>query len=126
MCKYEGFVLSQGVRPTRESPAVVSRRRSKSWSWATRDPQPRGPLCVTEMECSKPGTTPGEEEVAMRAAVMWEQGKPLEIEEVELREVGPDEVRLKFANSGICRSDLSIAHGHNSQMQPPVPAILGH
>jgi S-(hydroxymethyl)glutathione dehydrogenase/alcohol dehydrogenase len=59
----------------------------------------------------------------MRAAVAWEAGKPLEIVEMTLPEVGPRQVRVRMAASGVCHSDASVRDGH---MPHPLPAVLGH
>jgi len=61
----------------------------------------------------------------MRAAVMYETGKPFEIrDDVELREMGPGEVEVRIAASGICRSDLSVLDGNIGFGK--LPSILGH
>jgi S-(hydroxymethyl)glutathione dehydrogenase / alcohol dehydrogenase len=59
-----------------------------------------------------------------QAAVLRGFGKPLEIEEVELLEPDPDEVIVKIAASGVCRTDLSIASGHFGEVA--LPLIPGH
>jgi S-(hydroxymethyl)glutathione dehydrogenase/alcohol dehydrogenase len=59
----------------------------------------------------------------VRAAVLHEVGAPLEIGDVTLRAVGPGEVRVRVAATGVCHSDLSLADGTIPQA---VPAVLGH
>ena len=59
----------------------------------------------------------------MQAAVMRANNAPLEIEEVEIDAVGPGEVLLKTAASGICHSDLTVLEGG---LPLPPPSILGH
>jgi S-(hydroxymethyl)glutathione dehydrogenase/alcohol dehydrogenase len=59
----------------------------------------------------------------MRAAVLHEVGKPLEIQDLELEAPHAREVRLRVAASGICRSDLSNANG---TLRTPLPVVLGH
>ena len=59
----------------------------------------------------------------MRAAVLEVVGEALRIAEVQLRPVGPGEVRVGLAASGVCHSDAAVAGGGIPQ---PVPAILGH
>ena len=59
----------------------------------------------------------------MRAAVLHEVGKPLEIADVEIDRPKAGEVRLEVAASGICRSDLSVIHG---TLKSPTPVVLGH
>ncbi|GLZ39502.1 zinc-binding dehydrogenase [Actinokineospora sp. NBRC 105648] len=59
----------------------------------------------------------------VRAAVLFAQGKPLEITDITLPDPGPGQVRVRVAASGVCHSDLSLANG---TLRQPVPAVLGH
>ena len=59
----------------------------------------------------------------MKAAVLWELGKPLTIEEVELDPPKVGEVRVKIGAAGICRSDL---HYMKNEGVIATPAVLGH
>ena len=59
----------------------------------------------------------------MKAAVLWEVGQPLSLEEVELDPPKADEVHVKVGAAGICRSDLHVMHGHATAR---LPAVLGH
>ena len=59
----------------------------------------------------------------MRAAVLYERGAPLVIEEVELAAAGPGEVTVRLAASGVCHSDL---HHWRREMGSPLPIVLGH
>ncbi len=59
----------------------------------------------------------------VRAAVLYEENKPLEIKEVELLPPGEHEVLVKLSASGVCHSDLSSATGKSPTK---LPAILGH
>ncbi|MDA4131349.1 MAG: alcohol dehydrogenase catalytic domain-containing protein [Thaumarchaeota archaeon] len=59
-----------------------------------------------------------------KAAVLRNFSKPLEIEEVELLEPDSDEVIVKIAASGVCRTDLSVASGHFGNV--PLPLVPGH
>jgi S-(hydroxymethyl)glutathione dehydrogenase / alcohol dehydrogenase len=59
----------------------------------------------------------------MKAAVLREVNKPLVIEEATLDDVGPRQVLVKTAASGVCHSDLHFVDG----VWPiPLPAVLGH
>jgi aryl-alcohol dehydrogenase len=59
----------------------------------------------------------------IQAAVTESKGAPFAIEEVELAELAPDEVRVRVVASGICHTDLII----RDQWYPvPLPAVLGH
>ena len=59
----------------------------------------------------------------MRAAVLWSQGEPLSVEEVELSPPGPGEVLVEVKAAGVCHSDLHPARG-DWKMRTPV--VLGH
>jgi S-(hydroxymethyl)glutathione dehydrogenase / alcohol dehydrogenase len=59
----------------------------------------------------------------MRAAVLYEFGSPLRIEEVEIDPPGRGEVLVRLAASGVCHSDWHTAQGIHPS---PLPVILGH
>ena len=59
----------------------------------------------------------------MKAAVLREVNKPLEIEDVQIGEPGPREVVVKTAAAGVCHSDL---HFQNGSYPYPLPSVLGH
>jgi len=67
----------------------------------------------------------------MRAAVMYEQGKPtpyaesrpLVVEEVELDGPGPGELLVEIVAAGLCHSDLSAIAGLRPRA---VPTVVGH
>ena len=59
----------------------------------------------------------------MRAAVLFEQGKPMRVEEVELAPPQYGEVRVQMVAGGICHSCLHAADG--SWQGIPVPIVLG-
>ena len=59
----------------------------------------------------------------MKAAVLREVNKPLEIEEVQLANPGPREVLVRTVAAGVCHSDL---HFQNGSYPYPLPAVLGH
>jgi S-(hydroxymethyl)glutathione dehydrogenase/alcohol dehydrogenase len=59
----------------------------------------------------------------VRAAVLHELGKPLDIEEIDLVDTQPDQVRVRIAASGVCHSDLSVVRG---RLPHPTPVVLGH
>ncbi len=48
---------------------------------------------------------------------------PVIRDDVDLVPPGPNEVHVKIAAAGVCRSDYSMIHGF---MPHPVPAVLGH
>ena len=59
----------------------------------------------------------------MKAAVLREVNKPLEIEDVECNSPAPREVLIKTAAAGVCHSDL---HFINGSYPHQLPVILGH
>jgi S-(hydroxymethyl)glutathione dehydrogenase / alcohol dehydrogenase len=58
-----------------------------------------------------------------RAAVLWKQGEPLEVESVELDPPGPGEVLVEVKAAGVCHSDLHPACG---DWPTRTPLVLGH
>ena len=60
---------------------------------------------------------------AGRAAVLRERGGPLRVEEIDLPEPGPGQVRVALAATGVCHSDLSLANG---TLAHKLPVVLGH
>lgn len=58
-----------------------------------------------------------------RAAVVWTRGGPFSLEEVELDEPRPDEVRVRMVAVGMCHTDLNAVHG---ALPYPLPGVLGH
>jgi Zn-dependent alcohol dehydrogenase len=57
------------------------------------------------------------------AAVLHAFGQPLEVERVELRDPGPEEVLVRVVAAGVCHSDVGQADG---EWTYPLPAVLGH
>lgn len=58
-----------------------------------------------------------------RAVVCRAVGQPCRVETIELAPLGPHDVRVRMAASGVCRSDLSVRDG---TIPFPLPAVLGH
>jgi S-(hydroxymethyl)glutathione dehydrogenase/alcohol dehydrogenase len=59
----------------------------------------------------------------MKAAVLHEVGQPLVIEDVDVADPAPREVRLRTVAAGVCHSDLHFVNGDYTW---PLPAVLGH
>ncbi len=59
-----------------------------------------------------------------RAAIAWEPGRPLEIEEVEVQGPKSGEVLLRVVATGVCHTDAYTLSGKDSE--GVFPAILGH
>jgi len=60
---------------------------------------------------------------SVRAAVQYEYGAPLVVEELELDPPRAGEVLVRMAASGVCRSDWHEMRGIHRR---PVPGVLGH
>jgi Zn-dependent alcohol dehydrogenase len=58
-----------------------------------------------------------------RAAVAYETGRDLQVVDVELGELRPHDVRVRFMTSGLCHTDVSLATG---DMPVDLPIIPGH
>src|SRR6202008_4869479 len=67
--------------------------------------------------------TPDCRGIPMKAAVMREVGKPLQIEDVQIDKPGPKEVLIRTAAAGVCHSDLHFLQG---DFTTPLPTVLGH
>ncbi|HVV76514.1 MAG TPA: Zn-dependent alcohol dehydrogenase [Mycobacteriales bacterium] len=59
----------------------------------------------------------------MKATVLYAVGEAPVIEELTLRDPGPNDVKVRLAASGVCHSDLSIVDGGMPSM---LPCSLGH
>src|SRR5262252_5089341 len=59
----------------------------------------------------------------INAAVLWEQGRPLSVERIEIGAPGAGEVLVEMRAAGVCHSDLHPARG-DWPMRTPV--VLGH
>ncbi|XP_006629897.1 alcohol dehydrogenase class-3-like [Lepisosteus oculatus] len=65
--------------------------------------------------------------IQCKAAVAWEPGKPLSIEEVEVAPPKAHEVRIKIAASGVCHTDWTYVFEMTKVNQTrPYPMVLGH
>ena len=53
----------------------------------------------------------------------YAESRPLSVEEVELADPGPGELRVKIHAAGLCHSDLSAINGDRPW---PVPIVVGH
>lgn len=59
----------------------------------------------------------------MKAAVCYEFGKPLAIEEVEIAPPGEGEVKVRVATTAVCHSDI---HDIKGELPGPLPFVGGH
>ncbi|WP_242521596.1 S-(hydroxymethyl)glutathione dehydrogenase/class III alcohol dehydrogenase [Motiliproteus sp. SC1-56] len=62
--------------------------------------------------------------IRCKAAVAWEPGQPLRIEEVEVMPPKAGEVRVKVLASGVCHTDAFTLSGEDPEGN--FPCILGH
>lgn len=61
----------------------------------------------------------------MKAAVVREFGKALQIEEVEVKRPGRNQILVKIIASGVCHTDLHAVEG-DWPVKPKMPLIPGH
>lgn len=59
----------------------------------------------------------------MKAAVFWEIGKPMVVEDLTLDAPGPGEVRVEIAACAVCHSDLTFLEGG---WPDRLPVVYGH
>jgi Zn-dependent alcohol dehydrogenase len=59
----------------------------------------------------------------MKAAVCYEYGQPLVVEEVELDAPHSGEVKVRLAATAVCHSDIHLLHG---DWGGPLPVVAGH
>ena len=59
----------------------------------------------------------------MKAALLYEAGKPLVIEDLEIPKLDDDKLLLKVAACGVCHTDLKVIEGRNPFTSP---SVLGH
>jgi len=60
----------------------------------------------------------------MKAMLFEGVGKPLILQDMDVREPGPGEVLLKVSACGVCRTDLHVLDG--DLREPKLPLVLGH
>src|SRR5690242_19618257 len=58
-----------------------------------------------------------------KAAVVYEPGKRIEIEELDLDGPKEGEALIRYTHAGLCHSDIHIAHG---DLPARLPMVLGH
>ncbi|OSQ40689.1 S-(hydroxymethyl)glutathione dehydrogenase [Thalassospira mesophila] len=62
--------------------------------------------------------------ITCKAAIAWEAGKPLSVEEVQVAPPKAGEVRIKLTATGVCHTDAFTLSGDDPE--GIFPAILGH
>ena len=58
-----------------------------------------------------------------KAAVVYEPGKPIVIEELDLDGPKEGEVLIRYTHAGLCHSDVHVSHG---DLEARLPMVLGH
>ena len=58
-----------------------------------------------------------------RAAICRGNTEPFAIEEVELDDLRPDELRVRIVACGVCHTDMAV---RDEQLPVPLPVVLGH
>src|SRR5260370_4018197 len=58
-----------------------------------------------------------------KAAVLYEPGKRIGLEELDLDGPRDGEVLIRYAHAGLCHSDIHIPHG---DLEARMPMVLGH
>ena len=58
-----------------------------------------------------------------RAAVLRKIGQPMEVEQISLGPLGPEDVLVRVKAASLCHTDLEVIEG---QLACPLPAVLGH
>ena len=69
------------------------------------------------------GPGPADGRAPMRVAVAYEAGQPLVVEDLEPQPLGPRDVLVRIAASGICHTDLTVIAGRSPL---PLPIVPGH
>ena len=62
--------------------------------------------------------------ITCKAAIAWEAGKPLSVEDVNVAAPRAGEVRVQVLYNGLCHTDVYTLSGKDPEGQ--FPAILGH
>src|SRR5690606_13831162 len=69
-------------------------------------------------------TPGGNGSVETRAAILWEVGADWSVEDIELDDPKPGEVKVKLAASGLCHSDEHLVTG-DMILDPEIAAMMG-
>ena len=59
----------------------------------------------------------------MKGAVLIDPGEPLELLDLELGTVAPNEVQVRVERASVCHTDLTVQQG---KFPMPVPVVIGH
>src|SRR5262245_50940853 len=87
---------------------------------AATEPCEQAMLCVLLQACE---VASAREQDGMRAAVLTEVDKPLQILDLEQEAPKANEVRVQVKAAGVCMSDWHVMNG---DWPLPLPMVLGH
>lgn len=59
-----------------------------------------------------------------KAAVLYEPGEPVVVEQLDVQRPGPGEVMVKVVGTGVCHSDYNVVSGY--RRLETLPMVLGH
>lgn len=121
------------------SPFYIDRHLDQAWGETTflLDVAPGGPegfslpaglgghFVTRSASCIPESIIRASERTVMKAAVVTDFSKPLEIQELPIPEPGPDEVLVRMETSGLCHTDIHAAHG-DWPVKPTPPFVPGH
>jgi len=62
--------------------------------------------------------------IQAKAAILAEAGKDVEVVDIQIGDLAPDDVVIDVAASGVCHTDLTIKMQQGAGMKFPI--ILGH
>jgi S-(hydroxymethyl)glutathione dehydrogenase / alcohol dehydrogenase len=62
----------------------------------------------------------------MKAAICYDYGKPLIIEDINIEAPRPGEVKVRVAATAICHSDIHMMNGDFGQDSDALPIVTGH
>src|SRR3954451_19238419 len=98
-------------------------------STGRRSRRPRGPCAGLLVgvplggQASRRGVRTTGGSMKTKAAVVYETGKPIEIEELDLDGPRDGEVLIRYLYAGLCHSDIHVQHG---DLEARLPMVLGH
>ena len=123
------FVVTNSLRLRRFNQIrLIPNERAES---ARAPPECRAPETVHNGDVSFPGKRaivederrPEGASMKTKAAVVYEPGKPIEIEELDLDGPRDGEVLIRYTYAGLCHSDVHVQHG---DLEARLPMVLGH
>jgi propanol-preferring alcohol dehydrogenase len=113
-------------------PFIIDSRLDKAWGETTflldvapGDPEGFSLGAGSGLRFVTRSTTCAVERTTMKAAVVTDFRKPLELQELPVPEPGPGEVLVRMETSGLCHTDIHAARG-DWPVKPNPPFVPGH